>query len=70
MLNSQIEVDITGLGPFDWAAELIAESMIDSIKDELATFISEVVLELLRQLIEQNPPPPPPEKASFLPIIY
>lgn len=56
----QIDIEINGLAPFDWAFEAIAELIIRTIKDDLAETISTVILELLRQAVESNPPPPPP----------
>lgn len=56
----QIDIEINGLAPFDWAFEAIAELIIKTIKDDLAETISTVILELLRQAVESNPPPPPP----------
>lgn len=56
----QIDIEINGLAPFDWAFEAIAELIIKTIKDDLAETISTIILELLRQAVESNPPPPPP----------
>ncbi|XP_057375343.1 uncharacterized protein LOC130696271 [Daphnia carinata] len=56
----EIDIEINGLAPFDWAFEAIAELIIQTIKDDLAETISTVILELLRQAVENNPPPPPP----------
>ena len=63
--NRQIEVEIQNLAPFEWAAEAIAELMINTIKDDRAETISTVILEILRQVVEGNPPPPPPPAAGF-----
>ncbi|EFX72600.1 hypothetical protein DAPPUDRAFT_308200 [Daphnia pulex] len=65
----QIDIEINGLAPFDWAFESIAELIIKTIKDDLSQTISTVILELLRQVVEGNPPPPPPA-AEILKIAF
>lgn len=68
-VRRQIDIEINGLAPFDWAFESIAELIIKTIKDDLSQTISTVILELLRQVVEGNPPPPPPA-AEILKIAF
>lgn len=51
-----IEVEIKGLGPFDWMFDGIADLAISLIKDTLAETLSTVVLELIREAIAGNLP--------------